>query len=283
MYDRILVPTDGSRSAEAAARHGLVIAEAFDAAVHVISVADDREPDGRLAEAQAQDAISTLEEFFEQESALSCRSVIEHGIPYEAILSYAADNDIDLVVMGTHGRRGLSRVLLGSVTERVIRLSNDPVLAVPPHAIGREREGYDRILVPTDGSPGATAAVERAIPVAERLGASVRVLYVIEGERGLPPIGDPLRDEAIEVVEAVADRASARDVSLTTHVQPGTPHEVINSFVSAYGIDLIAMGTHGRSGIRRYLLGSVTERVLRTSDAPVLTVRQDTGQEMPSY
>jgi len=277
MYDQILVPTDGSRSAEAAARHGIVIAEAFDASVHVISVHDDQERNERLAKAQAQDAISHLEELFEQESDLSCQSAIEHGSPYEAILSYAAENGIDLIVMGTHGRRGLSRVLLGSVTERVIRLSNDPVVAVPPHAIDREREGYERILIPTDGSPGATAAVEHGISIAERLGAAVRVLCVIEGELGLPPIGDPLRDEAVEVLEAVSERASDRNVSLTTHVQPGIPHEVINNFVSAHGIDLITMGTHGRSGIRRHLLGSVTERVLRTSDAPVLTVRQDTG------
>jgi nucleotide-binding universal stress UspA family protein len=276
MYDRILVPTDGSPSAEAAARHGLVIAEAVDASVHVISVAGETERTERLAEAQARDAISKLEELIEQESDRSCHSVLEHGSPYEAILSYASENDIDLIVMGTHGRRGLSRVLLGSVTERVIRLSNDPVLAVPPHAIGREREGYDKILVPTDGSPGATAAVEHGIAIAERLGAAVRVLCVIEDERGLPPVGDPLRDEAVEVLEAVSERAADRNVTLTTHVQPGTPHEVINEFVSAHGIDLITMGTHGRSGIRRHLLGSVTERVLRTSDAPVLTVRQDT-------
>lgn len=253
------------------------MAAAFEASVHVISVAADRERGERLAEAQARDAVSTLEEFFEQESDLSCHSVIEHGSPYEAILSYVAENDIDLIVMGTHGRSGLSRVLLGSVTERVIRLSNDPVLAVPPHAIVREHEGYERVLIPTDGSPGATAAVDHGVAIAERLGAAVRVLCVIERERGLPPIGDPLRDEAVEVVEAVAERASDREVSLTTHVQPGTPHEVINNFVSAHGIDLVTMGTHGRSGLRRHLLGSVTERVLRTSDAPVLTVRQDTG------
>lgn len=276
MYDRILVPTDGSRSAEAAARHGLVIAEAFDASVHVISVTGGKERGERLAKAQARDAISTLEKLFEQESDLSFQSVIERGSPYEAILSYASENDVDLVVMGTHGRHGLSRVLIGSVTERVVRLSNDPVLAVPPHAIGREQEGYDRILIPTDGSPAATAAVEHGISIAERLGASVRVLCVIEGETGLPPLGDRLRDEAVEVVENVAEQASGRDISLSTHVQPGTPHEVINDFVSAYGIDLVTMGTHGRSGIRRHLLGSVTERVLRTSEAPVLTVRQDT-------
>ncbi|WP_135823808.1 universal stress protein [Halorussus ruber] len=276
MYDQILIPTDGSRSAEAAARHGHVIAEAFDASVHLISVTDDTERTDRLAKAQAQDAIATLEKLIEQESDLSCSSAIVKGSPYEAILSYASENDIDLVVMGTHGRRGLSRALLGSVTERVIRSSNGPVLAVPPHAIAQEREGYERILIPTDGSPGATAAVEHGIALAERLEATVRVLYVIEGERGLPSIGDPLRDEAVEVVEAVAEQVSEREVALSTHVQPGIPHEVINNFVSAYGIDLVTMGTHGRSGVRRHLLGSVTERVLRTSDAPILTVRRET-------
>jgi len=276
MYERILIPTDGSPSAEAAARHGIVIAEAFEASVHVISVVDDRARSGRLAEAQAQDAVSTLEELVEQESDISCRSSIERGSPYEAVLSYASETDIDLIVMGTHGRRGLSRALLGSVTERVIRLSNDPVLAVPPHAMGRERDGYERILIPTDGSPAATAAVDHGLAIAEQVGATVRVLYVIEGETGLPPLGDSLRDEAVEVLDAVAERASEREVTLTTHVQPGTPHEVINNFVSAHGTDLVAMGTHGRSGLRRHLLGSVTERVLRTSDAPVLTVRQDT-------
>lgn len=134
---------------------------------------------------------------------------------------------------------------------------------------------YDRILVPTDGSPGATIAVEHGSSIAERSRAAVHVLYVIEGATGLPSIGDPLRDEAVEAVDAVAEYASDRNVSLTTHVQPGTPHEVINDFVSAYGIDLVAMGTHGHSGLRRHLLGGVTDRVLRTSDTPVLTVRQE--------
>jgi nucleotide-binding universal stress UspA family protein len=277
MYERVLLPTDGSRPAEAAARHGVVIATAFDASLHVVGVVPDRGRGERLAEARARDAVSTIEELVEQESDLSCRAVVEHGRPYETILSYAAENDVDLVVMGTHGRRGLSRTLLGSVTERVIRLSDDPVVAVPPGAIGREKDGYEKLLVPTDGSPAATAAVDHGLSVAERLGATVRVLCVLDGETSLPPLGDPIRDEANEAVEAVAERASGRDVTLTTHVQPGTPHEVINDFVVAHGIDLVTMGTHGRSGVRRRLLGSVTERVLRTSDVPVLTVRQDTG------
>ena len=114
------------------------------ASVHIISVVSEQARGDRLAKAQAQDAISTLEDLFAQESDLSCQSVIERGRPHEAIRSYAAETDIDLVVMGTHGRRGLSRALLGSVTERIIRLSNDPVLAVPPHAMGRERDGYER-------------------------------------------------------------------------------------------------------------------------------------------
>jgi len=276
MYERILIPTDGSQSAEVAARQGAMLAEAFDASIHIISVVANRTRSERRGGAQAQDAVSTLEERFEQDFDVSCQSVIEQGRPHETILSYSSENDIDLIVMGTHGRRGLSRALLGSVTERVLRLSNDPIVAVPPRAIDRDREDYDRILIPTDGSAAGAAAVDYGVAIAERVGAAVRVLFVIEGERGLPSLGDPLRNEAVEAVDTVAERASDRDITLTTHVQPGTPHKVINNFVTAHGIDLVAMGTHGRSGLRRHLLGSVTERVLRTSYAPILTVRQDT-------
>jgi len=276
MYDRILVPTDGSRSAEAAARHGVVLAKAFDASLHVISVVAGRERGEQLSEPQARDAVARVEALVE-DAGVGCRSTVEHGRPHEAILSYASATDVDLVVMGTHGRGGLSRLLVGSVADRVIRSSDDPVVAVPPRAIDRETERYQRVLLPTDGGPAAGAAVEHALSIAERMGATVRVLGVIEGVTGLPSLGDPLREAATEAVEAVAERASDREVTLTTHVQPGTPHEVINRFATAHGIDLVAMGTHGRSGVRRQLLGSVTDRVVRTSDVPVLTVRQDTG------
>jgi len=134
---------------------------------------------------------------------------------------------------------------------------------------------YERILIPTDGSAAGAAAVDHRVAIAERVGAAVRVLFLIEGERGLSPLGDTLRNEAVEAVDTVAERTPDRNITVTTHVQPGTPHKVITEFVSAHGIDLVAMGTHGRSGLRR-LLGSVTERVLHTSCTPILTVRQDT-------
>lgn len=277
MYERILVPTDGSQSAEAAARHGAVIAEAFDASIHVISVVTKRGRRVRFTQAQAETAVSTVADFLEQESGRSCQPVTERGRPYETILEYSSANDIDLIVMGTHGRRRLRRAFLGSVTERVLKLANAPVLAVPPRAGARAVKGYDTVLIPTDGSPAGTAAVDHGVAIAERVDASVRVLFVIEGERGLPSLDDPLREEAVETLDAVAERAAGRDVPLSTHTQPGAPHEVISNFVSSSGIDLVAMGARGRAGIHRTLLGRVTSRVLRTCDAPVLAVRGETN------
>jgi len=286
MYDRILVPTDGSQNANAAARHGRWLADEFDATVHILSVVDTGAYSDQLAdldesvrerrtalEDQANDAVTTVETILDGTSEIPYYSVIEHGVPYETILDYVSENDIDLTVMGSHGRGGLDRLLLGSVTERVVRLSDVPVMTVPPTRIDQEAVECNSVLIPTDGSAAADAAVPHAIAIADHLGATVRVLYVIRSGRGLPSPSDPERTEAEEIVGAVAEKGDQREVDVKTHVQAGSPHDRIRSFISKHGIDLVTMGTHGRSGVKRYLLGSVTEKVLRTSDAPVITAR----------
>lgn len=286
MYDDILIPTDGSHPAEAAARYGRWLADVVDATVHIMSVVDVRSYSEQLAdvdrlireqrsalEDRARDAVTAIEELIDGDSEARYTSVIEHGIPHEAILDYTSENGIDLVTMGTHGRTGMDRFMLGSVTERVVRTSDVPVLAVPPTMIEREMSDIDSILIPTDGSPAANAAVDHGLSLADWYGASVHVFYVIQTGRGLPDLGDPGRIHAEETVEAVAEQAARQDINVETHVQSGTPHERIQNFVRKQGVDLVTMGTQGRSGLSRHLLGSVTEKVLRTSDAPILTVR----------
>ncbi|KZN23007.1 hypothetical protein A4G99_15905 [Haladaptatus sp. R4] len=286
MYDRILVPTDGSENAEAAARYGRWLADAFDATVHILSVVnistytdqladiDEVNRERRTAlEERAKEAVTGVEEILDRTSEIPYESVIEHGTPYEVILNYVSENDIELTVMGSHGRGGLDRLLLGSVTERVVRMSDAPVMAVPPTRIDQEAVECDSILIPTDGSAAAEAAVTRGIAIADQLEASVHVLYVIVSGRGLPSVSDPARTEAERVVRSVADKAEQREIEVQTHVQAGSPYGNIRNFISNRGIDLVTMGTHGRSGVKRYLLGSVTEKTLRTSDAPVLAVR----------
>lgn len=139
---------------------------------------------------------------------------------------------------------------------------------------------YDEILVPTDGSPAADAAIEHAIDIASKYGSRVHALYVVDGaaystlEAGSEIVIEALEEEGTEATARVERAATDAGVDAVTTVKTGTAYRSITEYVADNGIDLVVMGTHGRQGIDRYLLGSVTERVVRTSDVPVLTVRQ---------
>ena len=142
---------------------------------------------------------------------------------------------------------------------------------------------YDRILVPTDGSVEGEYAVEHAIELARTHDATIRSIYVVNAASygGLPMetawdgIGDALRDEgstAVERVQALVDER-APELRVETAVLEGSPSRVIGADAGSADCDLVVMGTHGRGGIDRLLLGSVAERVVRASPVPVLTVR----------
>ncbi|MGQ4555867.1 universal stress protein [Halobellus sp. GM3] len=141
---------------------------------------------------------------------------------------------------------------------------------------------YDRILVPTDGSECADRAVDHAIDIASQYGAELRVLSVIDARDmshsapaiSIEQVEKALRERAESVIGDVADRAEEAGVSVITAVEPGIPDDVVVEYANEHDCDLIVMGTHGRTGLERYLLGSVTERTVRRADVPVLTVRQ---------
>jgi nucleotide-binding universal stress UspA family protein len=149
---------------------------------------------------------------------------------------------------------------------------------------------YRRILIPTDGRPGTERAVEHALDLAERYDAALYVLYVVD-TTALPL--DARAQQIFEYVEEqgrrsemeVVDRAEELGIDpVVSDVREGPPHEAILEYVEANDVDLIVMGTHGRQGLDRYLLGSVTERVVRSADVPVLTVRTEgtsEGEEAP--
>lgn len=139
---------------------------------------------------------------------------------------------------------------------------------------------YDAILLPTDGSEAAEAAIEQAIGQASAFGATLHGVFVVE-----LAVKTPLQitlDQVIEQIEAdgeeyisrIAAAAEAAGVEAVTSVEHGMADEAIVNYVDAHDIDLVVMGTHGRRGVERQLLGSVTERVIRTCPVPVLAVRQ---------
>jgi nucleotide-binding universal stress UspA family protein len=136
-YDRILIPTDGSEASEVTVEHGIELAEKFDAEVHVIHIVDVRVQDthdiydhlvGNLKEA-GRNATESIQEEFEEKNLKASTEVIE-GIPHKEIINFSEENDIDLILMGTEGKTGLDRILLGSTTEKVLRTSDIPVMTV---------------------------------------------------------------------------------------------------------------------------------------------------------
>jgi len=146
---------------------------------------------------------------------------------------------------------------------------------------------YDNILVPTDGSEAAQNAVEQAVDLAERYDATVHALYVVDVDATNLTLGteqvDRIRQgridempevqaEADEATGQVADAAAARGVPVEEHVTAGSPSRAIRNFVEDHDIDLVVMGSHGRSGLSRVVLGSVAEKVLRRTRVPVLVV-----------
>lgn len=136
---------------------------------------------------------------------------------------------------------------------------------------------YDDLLLPTDGSDGVEVARERAFDVAERYDATVHALYVADSDRYSTVtfetgVVDVLERVGIEAVAEVAAHGKDRGLAVVEAVVQGAPHKGIIAYAEEHGIDLIVMATHGRTGVDRYLLGSVTERVLRTSPVPVLAV-----------
>lgn len=137
---------------------------------------------------------------------------------------------------------------------------------------------YQQILVPTDGSPGADAAIAHAIDHAKKYDAALHAIYAVHvevgGEATIGSVYEVLEQTGKSALDDVISQAEAAGVeTVDATVVQGTPHRSILQYAADNDIDLIVMGTHGRTGFERYLLGSVTEKVVRLSDVPVLTVR----------
>ena len=143
---------------------------------------------------------------------------------------------------------------------------------------------YETIVVPTDGSENARRAADHAVDIASKTGATVHAISVVDATRLGPftptdveisDIRSSLRGEAERATEAVVERCRNASIDCVTAVRVGVPHETIVDYADEVAADLLVVGTHGRTGVPRALLGSVTERVVRTSDVPVLTVGPD--------
>jgi nucleotide-binding universal stress UspA family protein len=296
MYDRILFPTDGSEAATAALEYAAAVADAEGATLHLLTVADTAGEGvghlgGEAADALEREAESVVADAAERvgEARGGDRPVVtavRRGSPAEEVVAYADEADVDLVVMPTQGRRGIERVLLGSVTERVVNTAPVPVLVVPPvdDPAGFAYPPGD-VLVPTDGSRGAERALAEGVDLALASGARLHVRHVVETASLGPDARSLLREAALDergedLVDAATERAAAAGVDdVRGSVAYGSPYRELLSYVDEGDVDLVALGTGGRTEFGRFLPGGVTTKLLRTCPVPLLVVRAPADDE----
>jgi nucleotide-binding universal stress UspA family protein len=286
MFKKILVPLDGSQLSQRALEPALDLSQQAGAELLLVRVPTADTLSFVISEAKqrelAQDALAYLESVCKsyEQPQFSIRAQVLDGDVASAIVDTARAEQVDLIVMSTHGYSGLTRWVLGSVTEKVLRSAPCPVLAV------RAACQPQRILITLDGSPLSEHAVEPGLSLAQSLNAEATLLRCVpqivgdgkldEHERGLSRrMQEDLINEAKEYLRARSDEAgrSTRSVAINTTVRIGSPADNILEYVETYGIDLIVMATHGRTGLKRWVYGSVTAKVLRSVSCSMLVIR----------
>jgi len=285
MYEDILLPFDGSDGSAEALHHAAEIAHWADATIHVLFVADTTRDSVSVVETRVVDSL--VEEgkdiVEDAEKTLGTLGVdydsdVVQGNPAPTIVEYAEQYGHDLIVMPTHGREGVSRYLIGSVTEKVVRLSPLPVLTVRMQPDEQLQFPYENILIPTDGSTEAGSAAEHGLSLAASLDATVHLLSVVDDtslgldvrSTVLSREHEQMATETLDDLVADADRHGV--INTARHIEHGSPAEIIRDTIASNDIDAVVMGTTGRRGTDRILLGSVAEKTVRSAPVPVITV-----------
>ncbi len=289
MHERILLPYDGSEGAGEMLHHASEVAHWFDATIQLLYVADTTRDSVTVVEGDTIDMLEQKGETVVSDAAQTLNTLgvtydtdVVQGNPAATIVEYAKRYDQDLIMMPTHAREGLSRYLIGGVSEKVVRLSSIPVLTIRVQSDEPIIFPYENILVPTDGSTAAMHAAKHVFSAAASLDATVHVISVAD-TAGLSPhvrsttSGRDTKQAASDAVETAISEAETRGVIDTVrHVTQGTPVREILDYIESNNIHAVGMGTTGRRGTDRILLGSVAEKVVRSAPVPVMTVADST-------
>jgi nucleotide-binding universal stress UspA family protein len=213
-------------------------------------------------------------------SGLKIRIRLEDGAPAERILAVAEEEQPDVIIVGTHCRAGLQRAILGSVADRLVRQAPCPVLTVRPSLEGTSGGTIRRICYATDFSPAARAAWPWALSIARAADAEIDLVHVAVSPardlhlpaEALGRLAHMLDEQARQETQRFLETSPGSHARVEVHVTHGDPGEQIVDRAQARSADLIVMGTHGWSGLVRWMLGSVAHHVIQTALCPVLTV-----------
>jgi len=293
---KILIPTDFSRCAEQAFTHAIYFAEKYQSELHILNVntlfEEYAEFTSNISSANdihkmAEDSINkqinnmvdnvTLKNF----EIIKCQ---KRGISAATtILEYSLDNDIDLIVMGTHGRRGLGHLFLGSIAEEVVRFSTCPVFTIREEDKPKPIEQFTNILVPIDFSDRSYISIKYAEEIAKLYNSKLQLLHVVEDV--FPPVYSLLGEISIynlvpdivaktkESLETVFNETDGPKVQHDNYIVTGHAAKEILNFAKTHNTNLIVIATHGLTGIEHFLMGSVAEKVVRMAPCPVFTTK----------
>lgn len=285
MYSKILVPLDGSRLAEQILPYVRLVAVTYNIPMELLWVNDIEiaEWPPRSGKEYLRQATAKYLSAFKQ-----IESIEADGKPAEVIVRHAADEPSCLIAMATHGMSGMRRWLIGSVASKVTQSAQNPLLLIRPieNAEPASPIALKSIFVPLDGSGLAEKALPHALALAKKLTLAVQLLrvYTLPGDayvvadgviaQGSAQFKDAMHKEAESYLEGKVEtlRAEGLDHVIGTAMEGDAASEIID-LAAKTANSLIAMSTHGRSGIGRWLLGSVAEKVLQHSRVPVLLIR----------
>jgi nucleotide-binding universal stress UspA family protein len=293
MYDKILVPLDGSSDAEMAIPYAEEVAAKLGSQMILISASESGPTDTerfyqtylkRITE-QVQHQLTG----WKPKKEISVQSKVLPGQPANEILHYADVSDVGLIAMTSRGSSGSGPWALGSTAAKVLQITTKPLLLVRSPASDaalQQKKLIKRILVPLDGSRLGEAAIPYAEGLGQALGAELVLFHAVEPEpltpyslweNAMPPSTDEIqghkKNYATYYLEEAAKLVKDKGIGVSVAVDSGHAAECIIDYARENRIDLIALSTHGRTGLELWVFGSVTNKVLHYGDTPVLVVR----------
>jgi len=285
-FTKILCPIDFSKGSEQAVRHATRLAEAFRAElvlIHVYQpaafVGGEIAVGAEMFQGIVDDARQFLDEAVRKIEYRPVSGVMATGTPWVEITKLLEGQPFDLCVIGTHGRTGLRRFLLGSVAENVVRHAPCAVLTVHPDD---EPKPFRHVLCPTDFSASADLALDTAVALLAS-GGRIDLLNVIEapvtysGEVPIVDFGDGLDKQSLAELAKRRARIEGK-AEVTAHSRIGyAGGQILAALDDDKSFDLVVMGSHGRTGVARVLLGSVAEKTVRHAHCPVLVTKKGTS------
>jgi nucleotide-binding universal stress UspA family protein len=293
---KILFPTDFSECADYALVWAIMLAKNFEAelamfhavVLHSDDVGDEvysRFPDfEKVVQTLVDNADTQLEKAIPDKGEVNVRHVVKRGFSAsDEILDFAESENIDLITVGTHGRKGFSKLFLGSVTDKLIHRCSCPILTVRCSSAGNELADFRRVVLPIDFSDHSRLAARYAAALAEATGAELEVIHVIDktvhpsfysvGMDSLLELDSELRERAEKATaEFMKETGAATDFK--TIITEGRPSEEITDYAGDNGESLIVIASHGAGALERIMIGSTTERVIHLAECPVLVVKK---------